>query len=155
MPANYISRWDPFRDVVTLREAMDRLFEDSFVNGQRPQRAGSAFRLPIDAFATPDEIVIVANMPGVSPEDVEITLEGDTLTIRGERPAPLENVDYLLQERTYGPFQRTLSINVPVDANRAEAQYENGLLTLHIPKAAAAKPKTIQVVSRDQKHESK
>jgi HSP20 family protein len=155
MPANYISRWDPFRDVVTLREAMDRLFEDSFVNGQRQQRSGTGFRLPIDAYVTPDEIVIVANMPGVSPENVEITVEGDTLTIRGERPAPLENVDYLLQERSYGSFQRTLSINVPVDANRAEAQYESGLLTLHIPKAAAAKPRTIQVVSRDQKQDSK
>jgi HSP20 family protein len=155
MSANYISRWDPFRDVVTLREAMDHLFEDSFVNERRQLSHGRAFRLPIDAYLTPDEIVIVANMPGMSPENVEITLEGDTLTIRGERPAPMENVDYLLQERTYGPYQRTLSINVPVDANRAEAHFENGLLTLHIPKAAAAKPKTIQVVSRDQKQETK
>jgi HSP20 family protein len=155
MSANNISRWDPFRDVVTLREAMDHLFEDSFVNERRQQSHGRAFRLPIDAYLTPDEIVIIANMPGVSPENVEITLEGDTLTIRGERPAPMENVDYLLQERTYGPFQRTLSINVPVDANGAEAHFENGLLTLNIPKAVAAKPKTIQVVSRDQKQETK
>ncbi len=154
--ANYISRWDPFRDVVTLREAMDRLFEDSFVQGQgqrQPGRQsdGAAYRLPIDAYVTADQIVITAHVPGVKPEDVEITLEGDTLTIRGERRGPLSNVDYVLQELAYGTFQRTLNVNVPVDANRAEAHYENGVLTLTIPKAESVKPKTIQVVSREQK----
>jgi HSP20 family protein len=84
----------------------------------------------------------------VKPEHVEITFEGDSLTIRGERPAPLENVDYVLQERTYGKFQRTLNINIPVDANKAEAKFQDGLLTLAIPKAEAVKPKTIQVVSK-------
>ena len=87
-------------------------------------------------------------MPGIKPESVEITIEGDALTIRGERPAPLENVDYALQERPYGKFQRTLNINIPVDADKAEARYENGLLTLSIPKVQAAKPKIIQVVSK-------
>ena len=152
--ADYITRWDPFRDVVTLSEAMDRLFDNSFVANRRsgPRQAdGSQFRLPIDAYVTPEEIVIVANIPGVKPEEVEITLEGDTLTIKGERPAPLENVNYVLQERLYGPFQRTVNINVPVDAGRAEAHYDNGLLTLTIPKAEAVKPKTIQVVSRESK----
>ncbi|MEJ5198414.1 MAG: Hsp20/alpha crystallin family protein [Anaerolineae bacterium] len=145
--ADYLSRWDPFREVVTLREAMDRLFEDSFIPTRRRARE-EAFRLPLDAYVTPEEIVILANMPGVKPEEVEITIEGDTLTIKGERPAPLENVDYVLQERAYGKFQRTLTINIPVDANKAEAKFENGLLTLTIPKAEAAKPKTIQVVSK-------
>jgi HSP20 family protein len=107
-----------------------------------------AHRLPLDAYVTQDEIVIVANMPGVKPENVEITLEGDTLTIRGERPAPMENVDYVLQERPYGMFQRTLNINIPVDSGKAEANYESGLLILTIPKAEASKPKTIQVVSK-------
>ncbi len=144
---DYLSRWDPFREVVTLREAMDRLFEDSFIPTRRRVRE-EAFRLPLDAYVTPEEIVILANMPGVKPEEVEITIEGDTLTIKGERPAPLENVDYVLQERAYGKFQRTLTINIPVDANKAEAKFENGLLTLTIPKAEAAKPKTIQVVSK-------
>ena len=150
---DYLSRWDPFSDAVTLREAMDRLFEESYVPGRRERgqrRSEGTFRLPIDAYVTASEIVIVANMPGVKPDDVEITLEGDTLTIRGERPGPLENVDYVLQERTYGPFQRTLNINVPVDAARAEAHFDNGLLILNIPKAESIKPKTIQVKSREQ-----
>jgi HSP20 family protein len=147
--ADYVTRWDPFRDAVTLREAMDRLFEDTWVPSRR--QAGTqerAYRLPLDAYVTPDEIVIVANMPGIKPEDVEITLEGDTLTIKAARPAPLENVDYVLQERPYGTFQRTLNINIPVDSEKAEAKYENGLLILSVPKAEAVKPKTIQVVSK-------
>ena len=151
--ANYITRWDPFREAVTLREAMDRLFEDSYVPARRQaerqaEQREQVWRLPLDAYVTSEEIVIVANMPGVKPEHVEITIEGDTLTIKGERPAPIENVDYVLQERTYGKFQRTLNINIPVDANKAEAKFEDGLLTLAIPKAEAVKPKTIQVVSK-------
>jgi HSP20 family protein len=147
---NYITRWDPFREAVTLREAMDRLFEDSYVPARRQaEQREQAWRLPLDAYITAEEIVIVANMPGVKPENVDITLEGYTLTIKGERPAPLENVDYVLQERTYGKFQRTLNINIPVDANKAEAKFEDGLLTLIVPKAEAVKPKTIQVVSKN------
>jgi len=147
--ADLVTRWDPFREAVTLREAMDRLFEDTWApSRRRVTDRERAYRLPLDAYVTPDEIVIVANMPGVKPENVEITLEGDTLTIKGERPAPMENVDHVLQERPYGLFQRTLNINIPVDSERAEAKYENGLLTLTIPKAEASKPKTIQVVSK-------
>lgn len=144
-----MTRWDPFREAVTLREAMDRLFEDSFTpTRQRTQAPERVWRLPLDAYVTAEEIIVVANMPGVQSEGVEITIEGDTLTIRGERPAPLENVDYVMQERPYGKFQRTLNINIPVDANKAEARYENGLLTLVIPKAEAAKPKVIQVAAK-------
>jgi HSP20 family protein len=151
--ANYITRWDPFREAVTLREAMDRLFEDSYVparrQAERLTEREQVWRLPLDAYITAEEIVILANMPGVKPEHVEITIEGDTLTIKGERPAPIENVDYVLQERTYGKFQRTLNINIPVDANKAEAKFEDGLLTLVVPKTEAVKPKTIAVMSKN------
>ena len=152
-----MNRWDPFRDVVTLREAMDRLFDDSYTPNRRANENGGQrrFRLPLDAYVTPDEIVIQANMPGVKPEDVEITLQGDTLILRGSRPAPLENVNYVLQERTFGDFQRTLTINVPVDADKAEARFENGLLTLTIPKAEAVKPKTIQVTNKQESQQQK
>ena len=144
-----MTRWDPFREAVTLREAMDRLFEDSYTPARRgDQAAAQVWRLPLDAYVTAEEIIVLANMPGVKPEAVEITIEGDTLTIRGERPAPIENVNYVMQERTFGKFQRTLNINIPVDANRAEARYDNGLLTLVIPKAEAAKPKVIQVATK-------
>jgi HSP20 family protein len=147
--ADMITRWDPFRETVTLREAMDRLFDDSWVPARRRMgEDGRNFRLPLDAYVTPNEIVVLANMPGVKPEAVEITLEGDTLTIKAERPAPIENVEYVMQERPYGTFIRTLNINIPVESDRAEAHFENGLLMLTIPKAEAVKPRTIQITSK-------
>ncbi len=105
-------------------------------------------RLPLDAYSTDNELVIVADVPGANPEDVEITIEGDTLTIKGEIKPPLENVDYLFRERVYGPFNRSLVLNIPVQADKAEASFDNGVLTLTIPKAETAKPKTIKVKSK-------
>jgi HSP20 family protein len=144
-----VVRWNPNRDFVSLREAMDRLFEDSWV---RPVRAGweagehpPAWRLPVDVYSTEEEIVIQAAVPGLAPEDVEITIEGDTLTIQGELPAALENVNYLFQERPAGKFIRVLSLNIPVDADKSEATFANGLLTLTIPKAEAIRPRQIKV----------
>jgi len=102
-------------------------------------------KLPIDAYATENELVIVAPAPGVAPDTVEITIEGDTLTIKGEIKPPLENVNYIYRERAFGPFMRTLTLNVPVQADKAEATFEHGLLTLTIPKAEAVKPKAIKV----------
>jgi HSP20 family protein len=84
-------------------------------------------------------------VPGVSSEDVDITIEGDTLTIQGELPAHLENVNYLFQEREVGKFIRVLSLNIPVDADKSEATFADGLLTLSIPKAEAIKPRQIKV----------
>jgi len=143
----FVARWDPLHDSMTLRDAMNRLLEDSFV---RPRWAGegdgqATLRLPLDAYSTPDEIVITAPVPGVKPENVEITIEGDSLTIRGEIPAPMENVNYLLQERAYGRFSRTLTLNVPVQAEKANAEFVNGVLTITIPKAEAVRPRTIKV----------
>lgn len=142
-----IDRWEPMRDFMTLRQAMDRLFEDSFVRrGPAGVVAGErTIRLPIDAYSTENELVVVAPIPGADPEDVQITIEGDTLTIKGEIRPPLENMEYVFQERAFGPFARSLTLNVPVEADKAEASFENGLLTLSIPKAEAVKPKSIKV----------
>lgn len=142
-----MSLWEPMRELITVRDMMERLLEESFVPAR--QRWGredrSPRRLPVDVYTTEDEIVVQAPMPGVNPEEVDITLEGDTLTIKGEVKAPVENVDYVLQERWYGPFSRSLVINVPVGANKVEATFENGLLTVTIPKAEEVRPKTIKV----------
>jgi HSP20 family protein len=114
--ANMITRWDPFREAVTLREAMDRLFEDSWVPARRRMGDdGRNFRLPLDAYVTPDEIVVLANMPGVKPEAVEITLEGDTLTIKAERPG--RERQYVMQEQPCGVHPH-LNINVGRFRNR-------------------------------------
>ncbi len=140
-----ISRWEPFGELVTLRDAMDRLFEDSFVRPGRTSRHEHAMALPVDAYATESELVITASIPGVDPDDVHITIEGDTLTIKGEFKPPLENVNYLFQERRFGPFYRQLQINIPVQADKAEASFDKGVLTLTIPKAEELKPRQIKV----------
>jgi HSP20 family protein len=147
-----IVRWNPSRDLVSLREAMDRLFEESWVRPLRlsweEREETRAWRLPVDVYSTDADIVIQAGVPGLEPDDVDITIEGDTLTIRGELPAHLENVNYLFQERTVGKFIRVLSLNIPVDAAKAEATFENGLLTLIIPKTEAIKPRQIKVKTK-------
>jgi HSP20 family protein len=145
-----LQRWEPFKDLMTLREAMDRLFEDSFVrSGPRWVTSGeSGCDLAVDAYSTDEELIVVASIPGMDPEDVDITIEGDTLSIKGSLKEPLENVEYILQERPCGTFQRTLRLNVPVQADKAEASFEKGVLTLVIPKQEETKPKTIKVTTK-------
>jgi HSP20 family protein len=140
-------RWEPFKDLLTLREAMDRLFEDSFVRqGSRWVPGGEAScELPIDVYTTDESFVITASVPGMNPADVEIVLEGDTLTIKGQIVGPMENVDYIARERPYGKFQRILRLNIPVQADKAEATFDRGILTLVIPKQEEIKPRTIKV----------
>ena len=141
-----LSNWTPMDDFLSLRDAMNRLFEESFVWPSTWRGGGKGpGRLAIDAYTTEDEIVIQAPVPGATPEDVEVTLEGDTLTIKATIKPPLENVDYVIRERAYGTFTRTLTLNVPVDGDKIEATVQNGLLTIVIPKAESAKPKTIKI----------
>ena len=147
--ARRITYWQPMRDMVTLRQAMDRVFEESLVRPEWSRASQEAVaRLPLDSYSTEEEIVILASLPGVKPEDVEITIEGDTLTIKGEIPEPPENVDYILRERRFGPFSRALTFNIPVEAGKAEASFRDGLLTLTVPKAEEIKPRTIQVKTK-------
>jgi HSP20 family protein len=145
-----IVRWDPFKDLMTLREAMDRLFEESFV--RTPSRwspaAEGGCELAMDVYTTDEELVITAGVPGMAPEDVDITIEGDTLTIKGEIKAPLDNVNYVIQERPYGKFQRTLRLNIPVQADKAEATFDRGILTLVVPKQEEIKPRAIQIKAK-------
>lgn len=149
-----VTRWEPMRDFVALRDAMDRLFEDSYVQpgwnnlGRRTNGEGAAWRLPLDVYTTAEEVVITANVPGVNPESVEITFEGDVLTVKGDMPAPLQNVEYVMRERRYGPFSRSLTFNVPVKADNIEATFEHGVLTIVVPKAEAIKPKQIKVLAK-------
>ena len=145
-----IMRGDPWREMRTLREAMDELLEESFVRPSQRQmeRSQRQLRLPLDVYTTPEEIVIIASLPGLTADELDITIDGDRLTIRGELRPPLENVDYLFQERVYGAFSRTLTLNVPVNTDEAEAVFENGVLRLTLPKAEETKPKTIEVKSK-------
>jgi HSP20 family protein len=141
--------WDPMTDLVTMQQAMDRLFDESWGRRGFGWRQGERVHLlPVDVYSTAGELVIQASVPGLDPEDVEITIEGEALTIKGERKPPLDNVDYHIQERRYGPFGRTLTLNVPVQTDEAEAVFDKGVLTLTIPKAEQVRPKVIKVKSK-------
>ncbi len=142
-----VSRWEPFKEFMTLRQAMDRLFEDSVVRPGRMWGEAAAGRqyFPLDIYETKDAVVIRAVLPGIQPDQVEISVEGNTVTIRGENQAPTEEGTYLLQEQRYGPFSRSLEIEVPIQADKAEASFKDGILTLSIPKAEEAKPRVIKV----------
>jgi len=141
-----IVRWQPFSDMVTLRQAMDRLFEDSFV---RPPRFAFADEgnLPIDMYQTNDTVVIRAAVPGVKPEEVEVTITGDILTIKGETRTEEEvkKDSFFRQEISYGAFSRSVALPGSLQTDKAEATFENGVLTLTIPKAEATKPKQIKI----------
>ena len=142
-------RWDPRAGLVTMQETMDRFFDEPWTTRRAGWREGERMApLPLDVYSTDNELVIKASVSGVDPEDVEITIEGDRLTIKGEICAPLENVEYHIQERRYGRFGRTLTLNIPVETENAEATFQNGELTLIIPKAEEVRPKVIKVKAR-------
>jgi HSP20 family protein len=138
-------RNSPFGELLSLRQAMDRLFEDSFI---RPGALGeSQNQLALDVYSTEDAVVIEAALPGVRPEDVDIAVLGDTLTISGRtsEEKKSEESGYSYREIRRGSFSRSLTMPGGLDADRASAQFENGLLKLSIPKAEAAKPRQIKV----------
>ncbi len=142
-----ISRWDPFKEMMTLRQAMDRLFEDAFVRPSRLLGEPVGTYLPLDIYTTKDAVVVRASVPGVKPEDLEITIEGNVVNLRGETKATQEEGTFLLQEQRYGPFARSIDLGIPVQGDKADAKFENGVLTLTIPKAEEIKPRVIQVKS--------
>ena len=141
-------RWGPFRKLVSLREAIDRYFEESFV------RSGAGRLLPagveslvVDMYATDDVIVVKAPIPGIEAEDLDISVRGDTLTIRGETRAEEEvkEENYIRRERRYGSFYRSLAILKSIVADGAKAELRNGVLALTLLKAEEVKPKVIEV----------
>jgi HSP20 family protein len=142
-----IQRWEPFREMVSLRDAMNSLLQESFVQPTGQLADGGPAMLPLDISENENEFVVKASLPGVRPEDVQITAHGDTLTIRGVMKDEEEKKDehYHLRERRYGQFQRTVTLSTPISADKAQARFENGVLTLILPKAEEAKPKQIKI----------
>jgi HSP20 family protein len=139
-----------FQDFVTLRDAMDRLFQESFVDPARLLSAGGASRaMPLEVYETPDMVVVKALVPGVSPEDLEVSCEDGTLTLKARTEAPQAHDDWTwhLREIGYGEFSRSIRLPAKVDVDAADANFENGILTLTLPKAAEAKPTRIPVTA--------
>jgi HSP20 family protein len=145
-----ITRFDPLGEMVSLRSAMDRLFEDSFVSPVTWRTIagnGDGITPPIDVHETPDELVVTAALPGVKADDLEITITGQTLTLRGELKADetVERDQYLYRERRYGAFSRSLQLPTRVEGDKADADFADGILTLRIPKAEEVKPRQIRI----------
>lgn len=141
-------RWSPYRDMISLREAMDRLFEDSFVqSGLLPRGREGMMSLALDVVEKDDDLVVKATLPGIKADDIDITIDNGMLTIQGEvqEEHAEEGERYHLRERRYGAFCRSVALPVGVDADKATAEFEDGVLTLTLPKVEEAKPKRIAV----------
>ncbi len=145
-----IRRHDSFNEMLSLRDAMSQLFEDSFV---RPARMGGreALNMALDVSETQDSFVVDAVVPGLRPEDLDITIQDNVLLIRGETRQEQQNGDkqanYHIMERRYGRFSRAVSLPTAVKADHVQATLENGILHLEIPKAEEVKPRKITVNS--------
>ncbi len=143
------SRWDPFGDLVSLREAMNNLLEESFVRPRPGAAAGSPAGLAIDVRETPDAFEVTASVPGVEAADVDISVLGDRLRIRGERREERDDKEpngrWLIRERRFGAFERLVALPTAVEADDASASFKEGVLTITLPKAEAAKPRSIPV----------
>ena len=146
-----LTRWEPEREM-TLREAMDRLFDDAFT---RPfffsREGGSTWSSPaIDMYQTDNDVVVKAALPGIKADEVQINVTGDVLTIRGETKHEDEKKErsWHIREHRYGAFERSVRLPTGVIADRAKADFENGVLTITLPKTEEVKPKTITVKTK-------
>ncbi len=143
-----LTRWEPVREMMTLREAMDRLFDDAFT---RPLNARDGWSTPaIDMYQTDNEVVVKAAIPGFKADDVQINVTGDVLTLRGEMKYEEEKKDkaWHIREQRWGTFERSVTLPTDVKADKASADFEDGILTITLPKAEEVKPKTIIVKAK-------
>lgn len=143
-----LTRWEPVRDMMTLREAMDRLFDDAFT---RPLSLSGVSALPtLDVYETDDEVVVEAALPGIKAEDVQISVTGEALTLRGEFKQEEEKTGttYHVRERRTGSFERTVMLPTGVQTDKAKADFENGILSIVLPKAETVKPRTINIKAK-------
>ena len=147
-----IRRAGAFGDLLSLRQAMDQLFEESFVKPGTWQ-FGEGQLVPVDVYATTEEIVVEAILPGVKPEEVDITVEGNVLTIVGDTSSTVPAREgILLQEIRRGRFVRTLNLPEGLEPDKAVATFEDGVLTLRIPKAEQVKPRQIKISTGEGQH---
>ena len=146
-----IARFAPLSDLVSLRDAMDQLFQESFIrpNGMTGFTAGQ-IPAPVDLWETKDAYHLRADLPGLTPDDIAINVTGDTVTLAGEHKARTDvGADaYLRQERRPGKFQRAFALPVQIDSNAVTASFSNGVLELTLPKSEAVKPKTVKITPK-------
>ena len=137
-----IVRWDPFRELVHMRDEIGRWFGDE-LEKTREERRSALWAPEVDVKETEKEIVVKADLPGMKMEDVDVSVDENELVIKGERKMEKEEKekDYTRIERSYGSFYRSFTIGVPIKADEVKAEYHNGVLEINIPKAEVKKPK--------------
>lgn len=142
-------RWDPFRDIITLRERMDKMFEDSLARFRMPEEATMpTFWSPsVDIYETDENIVLKAELPGVDKKDVSVEVKDNTLILKGERKREKEvkEENYHRVERSFGTFMRSFSLPVTVKQDQVKAKFKDGVLEVTLPKAEEAKHKQVKV----------
>src|ERR1700737_4083756 len=143
---NTITRWEPSRGATSLQDQVNRLFEDTLTRGRSGQADLATWAPAVDIYETETELVVKADLPDLEEKDIDVRVENNTLTIRGERKFEKEvNEDnYLRVERAYGSFTRTFSLPNTVSSESIRAEYRNGVLTLHMAKLEESKPKQIK-----------
>ena len=145
-----IVRWEPFRDMVALREAMDRMVEEGMVRAPAPFAGWAPGGLPVDMYETDESVVVKTAIPGVDADEIEVSVTGDTLTIRAEtkEESEIKRENYLRRERRFGSCCRSVALPGGLEAEKADADYTDGVLTLTFPKAEEVKPKSIKVTTK-------
>ena len=139
-----LQRWEPFRDMRRMDEMMNRLRRGNFRNGYGEV---GRWAVPLDVVEEDDKIVVRATLPGIKPEDIEVTLENEVLTIKAETKTETEerNENFLVRERRAGKFHRTLRLPDTVDSEKVETKYENGIVEITFPKAEAKKARRLSI----------
>ncbi len=145
-----IVRWDPFRDVMTLQDRMNRLFDHALTKTRADDDEGltaSTWLPAVDIYETADSVILKAELPGVSRENIDIQVRDNTLTLKGERKFEREVKDenYLRIERSYGSFQRAFSLPTVIHQDEIKAVFKDGVLEVTLPKAEEAKPKQVKI----------
>jgi HSP20 family protein len=141
-----ITRWDPFRDLVQLQDRVNRLFQES-AQGREEGFDTTSFVPPVDIYEDEHNIVLKVEVPGIDQKDLDVRIENNTITVRGERKFEKETKEenYHRVERRYGSFQRSFGLPNTVNTENVSADYENGILKVTLAKRAEAKPKQIKV----------
>jgi HSP20 family protein len=146
-----VVKWDPFRDLLSIQDRMNRLFEQTLSRSRSEEGiAASTWTPAVDIYETPETIVLKAELPGLSREDIEIQIRDNALTLKGERrfAKDVQQENYLRIERAYGAFQRSFTLPATIQQDKIRAVFRDGVLELTLPKAEEAKPKKIAIEVR-------
>jgi HSP20 family protein len=144
---NTVSRWTPYRGLNSLQEQVNRLFDDTFSSNRAGQSDLATWAPAVDVFETENELVVKADLPDMTEKDIDVRVENNTLTVRGERKFEQQTSEdnYLRIERAYGSFTRSFSLPNTVNPEAIRAEYRNGVLTVRMPKREESKPKQIMI----------